>query len=332
MGMLDGDFAVAVDRRAANQRLDVVVDVPSAHVELPSGASSLDVQSLGPVPGVRVGLRPETGEFVEAPLDGKRDSAVDPTRNRGTVQIGVRMVDMRVSRGTDLDVRLEGQPTITLDAKTKVAGQIRMPRGSIDVLGKPFAIDHGTVTFVGDDPTNPQILLTATWTAPDLTRVYADFVGPLKTGKVKLRAEPARPESEIVALILFGTTDQQSAQANSQIAATSPMAGAAGGAATQPLNRALGGVDRALQNMGLAGGISTKIDTSQTTPRPEVEVQIARDISLQIAWVLGAPPPGTNPDSALLTLNWHFLRKWSLETTVGDAGTSIVDLVWQHRY
>jgi translocation and assembly module TamB len=333
MGMLDGDFAVAVDRSAANRRLDVVVDVPSAHVELPSGTSSLDVQSLGPVPGVRVGLRPAAGKFVEAPLNGPRDSTVDSTHTRGTsVQIGLRMVDMRVSRGTDLDVRLEGQPTITLDGKTKVAGQIRMPRGSIDVLGKPFAIDHGTVTFVGDDPTNPQILLTATWTAPDLTRVYADFVGPLRTGKVKLRAEPARSESEIVALILFGTTDEQSAQANSQISATSPMAGAAGGAATQPLNRALGGVDRALQNMGLAGGISTKIDTSQTTPRPEVEVQIARDISLQIAWVLGAPPPGTNPDSALLTLNWHFLRKWSLETTVGDAGTSIVDLVWQHRY
>jgi hypothetical protein len=33
-----------------------------------------------------------------------------------------------------------------------------------------------------------------------------------------------------------------------------------------------------------------------------------------------------------VTLNWRFLRKWSLETTVGDAGTSILDLVWQHRY
>jgi hypothetical protein len=110
------------------------------------------------------------------------------------------------------------------------------------------------------------------------------------------------------------------------------MAAAAGGVATQPLNQALGGVNHALDKLGLAGGISTKVDTSTPNPRPEVEVQIARDISLQVAWVLGAPPPGTNPDTTLVTLDWRFLRKWALETTVGDQGTSIVDVVWQHRY
>jgi hypothetical protein len=48
--------------------------------------------------------------------------------------------------------------------------------------------------------------------------------------------------------------------------------------------------------------------------------------------VLGAPTPGTNADTTLVTLNWRFLRKWSLETTFGNKGTSILDLVWQHRY
>ena len=37
-------------------------------------------------------------------------------------------------------------------------------------------------------------------------------------------------------------------------------------------------------------------------------------------------------ERTLFTLDWRFLRKWSLETTVGDAGTSILDLIWQHRY
>jgi translocation and assembly module TamB len=324
LGMLDGDFEVAVDRAGPTQGLDVVVDVAAAHVELPTGASSLDVQSLGDVEGVKVGLRPGGGPFIEAPLDSSQANADERSgARRSPVHIAVRLRDMQVSRGTDLAVRLEGQPTIAMTDETRVSGQIRMLRGSIDVLGKPFAIDRGTVTFVGNDATNPQIVLAASWTAPDLTHLYADFVGPLKTGKVRLRSEPSKSQSEILALILFGATDEQSA---------SPMATAAGGAATQPLNRALGGVDRALENLGLAGGITTKIDTSQTYPRPEVEVQVARDISLQIAWVLGVPPPGTNPDSTLVTLNWHFLRQWSLETTVGDFGTSIVDVVWQHRY
>ena len=78
-------------------------------------------------------------------------------------------------------------------------------------------------------------------------------------------------------------------------------------------------------------GISTKVDTSQATPRPEVEVRIARDISLQVAWIIGGQTV-TNQDTTLLSLDWRFLRKWFLETTVGDAGTSILNVVWQHRY
>lgn len=199
--------------------------------------------------------------------------------------------------------------------------------------GKTFQIDNGTVTFV-DDPTNPQIVLTASWASPDGTTVFADFVGPLKTGKVTLRSEPALGQNEILALLLYGTTDQQASSGSGT--AGSQQLGAAGGvagnAASEKMNRALGGVNQALDSIGLSGGISTKLDTSQTTPRPEVEVQIARDISLQVAWVLGVPPPGSNPDTTLFTLNWRFLRQWSLQTTVGDSGTSILNLVWQHRY
>jgi translocation and assembly module TamB len=327
MGVLDGGFEVAVDRQSASQAIDVVVDVRGAHLQLPSSSASLDAQALGDVDGVTVGVRRDTGEFVEVPLDGSRaDGADRAAARRAPVQIAVHLGDMRVSRGSSLDVRLDGQPVIAMTDETRVTGQIRIGRGSIDVYGKPFTIDHGTVTFVGTDPTNPQVVLTASWAAPDgVTRVYADFVGPLKTGKVRLRSEPAKSQSEVLALVLFGTTDDQRSTPGSASAQVSPAAAVAGGAATQPLNRAL-------DNLGLAGGISTKIDTSQTNPRPEVEVQIARDISLQIAWVLGVPPPGTNPDSTLVTLDWHFLRKWSLETTIGDAGTSIVDVVWQHRY
>ena len=223
---------------------------------------------------------------------------------------------------------------MTIADDVRVSGQIRLLRGTIYVQGKPFTIDKGTVTFVGDDPSNPQVILTAEWTASDAmqTRIYADFVGPLKTGKVTLRSDPVLPggQNDILALLLFGTTDQDPG-ASSAVSDTSPFAGVAGGAAVQPINKALGGVNKALDKIGLAGGISTTIDTSTATPRPEVAVQIARDISLQVAVVL-AQVPGGNPDNTLVTLNWHFLRKWSLAGTQGDAGTSIIDLIWQHRY
>jgi autotransporter translocation and assembly factor TamB len=53
---------------------------------------------------------------------------------------------------------------------------------------------------------------------------------------------------------------------------------------------------------------------------------------VQLAIVLGIPPPGTNPDSTLLTVDWRFLRKWSLASTLGDKGTTIFDVLWQKRY
>src|SRR6185312_14299473 len=181
-----------------------------------------------------------------------------------------------------------------------------------------------TVTFATNgEPSNPQVVLTAGWTAPDGTRVYADFTGPLKTGKVTLRSEPARSQNEILALLLYGTADNATA--------ANQLGGAAGGATAQPLSQALTGVNRALENIGVSN-LTAKIDTSQATPRSDVSVQIAQDISLQVAVALGVPPPGQNQDTALITVAWQFLRRWSLETTVGTAGTSILDLVWQYRY
>ena len=43
--------------------------------------------------------------------------------------------------------------------------------------------------------------------SPDGTRGYADFVGPLRTGKLVLRSEPPLADTKIVALILFGAAD-----------------------------------------------------------------------------------------------------------------------------
>jgi translocation and assembly module TamB len=325
---------VAADPIAAAQGggLDVNVDVPQMNLQLPDQLPRA-VQSLGTLDDVTIGMQRPGRAFVVVPLGGhvKKAAATGapPAPLRVTVALGQ---DVEVRRGTQLQVYLGGSPTVIVTDQVHATGQVRLVRGSLDVQGKTFNIESGTVTFV-DDPTNPQVVLEASWAAPDGTTIYADFIGPLKTGKVTLRADPPRPQDEILSLILFGTTDE-TAQSGSggATAQQSSAVGAAGGAATAPINQALGGVNQMLDNFGLVGGISTRVDTSQATPRPEVEVQIARDLSVQVAWVLGVPPPGSNPDSTLFTLDWRFLRSWSLETTVGDAGTSILDLIWQHRY
>jgi hypothetical protein len=43
-------------------------------------------------------------------------------------------------------------------------------------------------------------------------------------------------------------------------------------------------------------------------------------------------PPGVNPDTTLVPVDWHFLSKWSLESTVGNVGMTILDLLCEARY
>lgn len=311
--------------RAPNRRdILVNIDVPSLNVTLPA-TSTRTVRQLEPMQGVRLGSHQANGNFEPLPTRRREAQSSGDTEQTAQVKIDVNLgKEVKVTRSNSLEVTLSGHPQIVLADTIDFSGQIQLVRGFLDIEGKRFEIDQGTISFMGDDPTNPQADVTASWTAPEGTVVYAEFSGPLRTGRVTLRSDPPLPNNEIVALMLFGGSDSFGGSANQAKAGGSNMLGVAQGAATQPINHAL-------QDYGLRG-VSTRVDTSNVNPRPEVEVRIARDIALQIAWVLGTPPPGSNPDRTLFTIDWQFFKRWSLETTVGDAGTSIADVVWQYGY
>ena len=301
------------------------VDVPKLDVKL-SDASTVTPQSLGPMDNVRIGAhRGDPARFVLLPLDPAPSPAhADTSSQQGGLQVVTHLGAVHVVRGTQLAVDLQGDVKVETDSTTRVTGQIRIKKGgTLDVQGRKFTVEGGTVTFTSD-PANPQVVVKAAWTASDGTVVVASFTGPLKTGKVTLTSEPQLTRDEIVQVLLFGTANGKQAQTPSSSTANSAIA-TAGGEAAQPLNHMF-------NQLGL-GAVTANVDTSEAaTPKPEVEVQIAKDISLQIAVVLGQPPPGVNPDRTLVTLDWRFLSMWSLASTVGDAGTTIFDLLWQRRY
>ena len=170
---------------------------------------------------------------------------------------------------------------MTIGSNVRVSGQIRLTRGSIDVQGKPFEIEKGTVTFVEAGSEQSAGRPDSGWRRPTdaclrrLRRAAQDWKGDAAIGAGAAAERDSRAHSV--------RHHRRPEQRRTQQAST--MAAAAGGVATQPLNQALGGVNHALDKLGLAGGISTKVDTSTPNPRPEVEVQIARDVSLQVAWV-----------------------------------------------
>ena len=90
------------------------------------------------------------------------------------------------------------------------------------------------------------------------------------------------------------------------------------------------GINMLLQD--LSPVVSTRIDTSRgQSPSPTVVVQVSRDVTAEATYVSEETSLDQN-DRYLLTFDWRFQRQWSLRVTRGNVGTSILDVLWQHRY
>jgi translocation and assembly module TamB len=328
IGAVSGEVKLAATSSEDGKQMDVKVSVPTMDLALPQKLKS-GVQQLSDQDEIRVGTFRDEKTFVKLPLD-KDDTEPPPAQKPvGTVlNVDVALGDITIVQGNQARVVLTGNPHIKITNTTELSGQIQVKEGKIDVQGKQFQVERGTITFQPADPSNPIIVATAAWTAEDGSKVYADFVGPVKTGKVNLRSDPARPKNEILALILFGTADGANAAppppGRAPDGTTKAATSLGGGFAAQGLTEAMD---------DLTGVQATaRIDTTRSAnPAPEIEIQIARRISLAFEHILGTPPI-SEPDTNLAIVDWRFKKNWSLETTLGDRGKVAVDGVWTKRY
>jgi translocation and assembly module TamB len=331
VGEIAGDIKVVAAQPPNSNATSITVEIPKLWVELPQ-VTKTGVQQLGEKENIRVGVYRGPKDFVTLPLD-KEDTVPEEKKaeleaETSRLEVAVRLGRAEVRRGNTAFIAATGNTDVSIGATTKITGQIRTIEGWADVQGKKFEIEKATVTFNGEPEPDPVINATAGWTAADGSRVYADFVGPVSTGKVTLRSEPPRPKNEILAIILFGTADganprpPQSRQQND--GATKAAVGLGGGFAAEGLTEALDDLT----------GIQTtaRIDTTRSNnPKPELEFQVSPKVSVSFAHVIGTPPV-TQPDKTFASVEYRFRRNWSVETTIGNRGTTLLDAVWQKRY
>ena len=318
-----GDFRAKYARGKTEDKVEV--NLNNVHFIVPD-VDTHSVQSLEPAEGVRIGARQKDQKFVALPVQplerGTKDG--EPVKPMTvTIDLGK---SLSIKRGDMVDVQLTGALKARVAEETQVTGEIQVVGGTLDVSGKRFDIERGTVTFGAGDPSNPTVTATARWDSPAGFTVYAEYAGTAQDGTLKLRSEPPLTEDQIVTLLMFGTPDGSFAgdsSGGSEDTAASAVS-IAGSTAAKGLNRALSNVTKL--------DVQARIDTSTGSARPEIVVGLTPRLSARVTRAIGEPAAGTSPDRTFLTLELRLKHNWALSGLVGDRGASALDLIWRHRY
>lgn len=314
------DFSYAKKEQGTTIR----VDVPNFHMLLPE-ESMASVQSLGADEHIQVGMFGQDGRFVAIPVQPLAKSKSDEPSEGPPTKLQIHLGNsVWVQRAQQAKVQLTGDLTVTAGEPTRIDGQIDLRGGTLDVNGKTFHVENGTVAFTGADSTDPTITATARWDSPAGYSVYAQYAGTVKDGKLTLRAEPQLTQNEIISLLLFGSPEGALGASAGGGGAAATAVGVAGDTAAKGLNRMINDFTHL--------DVSARIDTSTGSARPELVVQVTPRLTTRVTRALGEPAPGQSPDRTFLTMELRLRRAWALSGVVGDRGASSLDLIWRHRY
>ncbi|HZO14136.1 MAG TPA: translocation/assembly module TamB domain-containing protein [Polyangiaceae bacterium] len=329
----DASGRVDVTARPHDHGVRVDVNVPSLHAML-AERNPHSLQKLQKSRNVHIGMQ-RNSHFVELPLgpssnnhNGTNRTAAAKGAPRTPYFFDIKLGDdVRVERERQLFVQLRGGAQIEITDRVRMAGAIELTKGYLEVRGRRFTVEHGKVTFSGASPSNPYISASASWRAPDGTKVYADFDGPVSSGKLTLRSDPPLSKDQILSLIVFGETDESigGTSAGSGTGLATQAAGVGGTVVAPGLNEAIDDLT----------GLDVRVKTGSSPtndPTTELELLITHELAVQFAHVLGTPRAGASPDRNYGTLDWRFKHDWSVETSIGDQGSTSLELLWHHRY
>jgi translocation and assembly module TamB len=229
---------------------------------------------------------------------------------QATVDVDVTIHHDAVLRNDKTLVAVQGDLSVDKrpgEAQPSIAGELTVTRGFYADFGKRFDVQRGDVRFFGTPEMNPGLdveavtQVTNSETGQDVT-VTLTLGGTAKEPTLDFASTPAYDKSEIVSLLLFGTTTPGQGQ---QGRFEDTVGRLAAGQASAPLARALSselGLDllEIQPGIGTAGGAGFRAGKYIS---PDVFVTYQQ---------------GTGPlQETQLGIQYRLTRKLSLETQIG---------------
>lgn len=281
----------------------------------------LELQTLGPSERVEVGSTTPDGTFIGYARDEANEEGEEEQGPPLEIRLGN---DVWVHRGQGAFIRVEGD--VVIESSGELRGQLLLPEGQIDVIGRTFVVDRGTITFREEEPANPVVLAEASWDSPSGYQITAEYRGPVSDGTLTLSSDPPLTQDQVLNVVLFDDPEGGFGGEDG---------GGGGGTATALATTVTtSGLGRALSDLSNLD-ISAGVDTSETgTARPEVGVRISPRWSIAVQYNPegGSDGLSRHPDRALVSVRSRITSRWAVEGTVGDGGTSLVDLMWRYHY
>lgn len=204
------------------------------------------------VPSTGIGADPVLHELahVREPADVRRTreraglTRMRPGEARRVVSYGLNLnisAQERIFvRGRGLDVEMGGSLGLSGATDNIVpSGRFGLIRGRLDLLGKRFTIDEGSIELQG--ALTPYVRFLAQSQSDGVTAMIL-IEGEVVAPEIRFRSSPELPEEEVLARLLFGRgLDKLSALQAAQLAgAVAELAGSGGGGIVSRLRNSFG--------------------------------------------------------------------------------------------
>ena len=230
-GTVSGDVSLAGD--IAAPRLGARLTIDQAELRVPDRLP----QSLQPIAVTLVDSA--TGQVLGTPEQSGPSVSILAL----ALDVEVTMPGQVFVRGRGLDSEWRGKLSITgTTAQPSIDGKLSVVRGTYDFIGKTATLNRGTITFLGGRRIDPAIDIEAQASSTDIVAVI-DITGTATQPIIKLSSQPALPQDEILARVLFGTSMNQISAAQGLALAQAAASLATGGSP--------GVLDRLRQGLGL---------------------------------------------------------------------------------
>jgi translocation and assembly module TamB len=218
-------------------------------------------------------------------LDRSQGSALPPTnRLLNRIRLDVHIVTTPELQMQTSSVRLSGDADLHLRGtagKPVILGRADIIEGEVYFNGTKYSLERGDVTFINPVTTTPVLDLQAKTRIRDYD-VTLNLNGQIDRPSVTYRSEPPLPTSDIIGLLAFGQTSEESAQLNQSQSAfnsetSSAILSAALNATVSNRVQKLFGVSRIKID---PQGLTTETSPTQTGPAVTIEQQVQNNLTL----------------------------------------------------